>query len=208
MITILSALFGTILGFALYLFCRKGGRAAEKITGLFLWLIRGMPTVVLLMVLYYIIFSGIDVSGLTVAVIGFTLTFGAGMYGMLCTGVNAVGTGQAEAALALGYTSRQTFFKIILPQAAAIFMPSYNSQLVSHLKATAVVGYITVLDLTRMGDIVRSRTYEAFFPLIAVTAIYFILAGALTRIVNRFTRHIDPKQRTAEEILKGVNTHD
>ena len=208
LITILSALFGTILGFALYLFCRKGGRAAEKITSLFLWLIRGMPMVVLLMVLYYIIFNGIDVSGLTVAVIGFTLTFGAGMYGMLCTVVAAVGAGQEAAALALGYTSRRTFFKIILPQAAAVFMPSYSSQLVSHLKATAVVGYITVLDLTKMGDIVRSRTYEAFFPLIAVTVIYFILAGALTRIVGRFTRHIDPKQRTAEEILKGVNTHD
>ena len=207
-ITILSALFGTILGFALYLFCRKGGKAADKITGLFLWLLRGMPMVVLLMILYYIVFSEIDVNGLIVAIIGFTLTFGAGMYGMLCTGVDAVGTGQAEAALALGYTSRQTFFKIILPQAAAIFMPSYNSQLVSHLKATAVVGYIAVMDLTKMGDIVRSRTYEAFFPLIAVTVIYFILAGVLTRIVDRFTRYTDPKRRPAEEILKGVKTHD
>ena len=166
-ITILSALFGTILGFALYLFCRKGGKAADKITGLFLWLLRGMPMVVLLMILYYIVFSEIDVNGLIVAIIGFTLTFGAGMYGMLCTGVDAVGTGQSEAAL-----------------------------------------YIAVMDLTKMGDIVRSRTYEAFFPLIAVTVIYFILAGALTRIVDRFTRYTDPKRRPAEEILKGVKTHD
>ena len=208
LITILSAFLGTILGFAVYLFYRKGGKVAEKITDLFLWLLRGMPMVVLLMILYYIVFSRIDLSGLVVAVIGFTLTFGAGMYGMLCTGVDAVGTGQAEAALALGYTPRQTFFKIILPQAAAVFMPSYNSQLVSHLKGTAVVGYITVLDLTKMGDIVRSRTYEAFFPLIAVTVIYFILAGILTRIVDWFTRYTDPKRRPAEEILKGVKTHD
>lgn len=208
LITVLSALLGTLLGFALYLFCRKGGRAAGKVTGLFIWLLQRTPMVVFLMILYYLVFGALNLSGLTVAVIGFTLTFGASMYGMLRTGVNAVGTGQAEAAYALGYTDSETFFKIILPQAAIIFMPSYKSQLVSHLKATAVVGYITVLDLTKMGDVVRSRTYEAFFPLIAVTVLYFILADILTRAAAWFTRYTDPKRRPAEKILKGVKTHD
>ncbi len=208
LITVLSALFGTLSGFAIYFLRLKGGWAGEKITGLLIWLLRGMPMVVLLMILYYIIFSRIDINGIIVSVIGFTLTFGSAMYGMLCTGVDAVGPGQAEAAYALGYTERKTFFKIILPQAAAVFMPSYSAEIVSLLKATAVVGYITVLDLTKMGDIVRSRTYEAFFPLIAVTVIYFILGGILTRIVGRFTRYTNPKRRPAEKILKGVKTHD
>ena len=130
------------------------------------------------------------------------------MYGMISSGVNAVDKGQTEAAYALGYKDRDAFFRIILPQAAIHFLPSYKSQITALLKATAVVGYVTVLDLTKMGDIVRSRTYEPFFPLIAVTIIYFILSGVLTKITDILTRKIDPKQRTQEEILKGVKTDD
>ncbi|MBO6092889.1 MAG: hypothetical protein J6P40_04565, partial [Oscillospiraceae bacterium] len=88
------------------------------------------------------------------------------------------------------------------------FMPAYRGQVVSLLKATAVVGYIAVQDLTKMGDIVRSRTYESFFPLIAVTVIYFLLAGILTRAVGWLIGNIDPKNRRPEQILKGVDQHD
>ena len=76
------------------------------------------------------------------------------------------------------------------------------------IKATAIVGYIAVQDLTKMGDIVRGRTYEAFFPLIAVAVIYFILGWLLTFIVSRIEISVDPKQRKRENILKGVETHD
>ena len=116
--------------------------------------------------------------------------------------------GRDEAAYALGYTDRQTFFQIILPQAAQHFMPGYRGQVISLLKATAVVGYIAVQDLTKMGDIVRSRTYEAFFPLIAVTVIYFLLGAVLIRIVEWLTGKLNPKNRRPEQILKGVKTHD
>ena len=179
-----------------------------KITGLLIWLLQRTPMVVLLMILYYLVFGALNLSGLTVAVIGFTLTFGVSMYGMLRTGVNAVGTGQVEAAYALGYTDSETFFKIILPQAAIIFMPSYKSQLVSHLKATAVVGYITVLDLTKMGDVVRSRTYDAFFPLIAVSLIYFVLTAVINWIIGRLLNRTNPKRKNRAGLLKGVNVHD
>ncbi|MBR4472216.1 MAG: ABC transporter permease subunit [Oscillospiraceae bacterium] len=208
LITLFSILFGTLLGFAVYLLCRNGNRIANKVTEGCIWLVEGMPMVVLLMILYYIVFRRIGISGLVVSVIGFTLTFGASMYGMLCSGVKAVDRGQTEAARALGYSDRKTFFRIILPQAAIHFMPSYKGQVVALLKATAVVGYIAVQDLTKMGDIVRSRTYEAFFPLIAVTVIYFLLGGLLIRIVGWVIRKIDPKNRKPEQILKGVKTHD
>ncbi len=207
-ITVLSVLSGTLLGFAAFLLCRKGNPAVCRLTDVCIHLIHGMPVVVFLMVLYYIIFGSTDLSGMFVSVIAFSLIFGAGMFGMLKSGVNAVDKGQTEAAYALGYTDRQAFFEIILPQAALHFMPDYNGQVVSLLKATAVVGYIAVQDLTKMGDLVRSRTYEAFFPLIAVTVIYFILAAVLIRIINRLTRYIDPKNRSTERILKGVNIHD
>ena len=208
LITVLSIIFGTALGFAVYMPCRNGNRLANRITRFFVWLVQGMPVVVLLMILYYIIFARSSVSGTVVAIAGFTLVFGSAVYGMLLSGVGAVPKGQTEAAYALGYGSISTFFRIILPQAIPHFLPAYKGEITALIKATAIVGYIAVQDLTKMGDIVRGRTYEAFFPLIAVAVIYFILAAILTFIVDKIEIGINPKRRKKEDILKGVQTHD
>jgi len=207
-ITLLSILFGTLIGFALFMLCRNGNPVANGITRLCMWLVQGMPMVVLLMVLYYVIFGSVSISGIIVAVIGFTFTFGSAVFGLLKMGVGAVDIGQYEAAYALGYSNRRTFFKIILPQALPHVLPAYRGEIVSLIKATAIVGYIAVQDLTKMGDIVRSRTYEAFFPLIAVTIIYFGLEELVGLLVSRITIGFNPKRRKAEKILKGVKTDD
>ena len=207
-ITLLSILCGTLLGFIVFMLCRNGNPAANLITRFCLWLVQGMPMVVLLMILYYIIFGSVAINGIIVAVIGFTLTFGASVYGLLKMGVGAVDGGQYEAAYALGYSNRRTFFRVILPQALPHVLPAYRGEIVGLIKATAVVGYIAVQDLTKMGDIVRSRTYEAFFPLIAVTVIYFLLEGLLRLAVSRVTVNLDPRRRKPGDILKGVKTDD
>ena len=130
------------------------------------------------------------------------------MVGLLKLGVGAVDPGQYEAASALGYSDGQTFFKIILPQALPHVMDSYRGEIVALIKATAIVGYIAVQDLTKMGDIVRSRTYEAFFPLIAVTVFYFLLEELLGMAFQRVTRNMNPRRRSRHDILKGVKTDD
>ena len=183
-ITLLSVLCGTALGFLVFMLCRNGNPAANGITRFCLWLVQGMPMVVLLMVLYYIVFGHVAISGIVVAVIGFTLTFGSSVFGLLRMGVGAVDRGQYEAAYALGYSDRRTFFRFILPQALPHVLPSFRGETVGLIKATAVVGYIAVQDLTKMGDIIRSRTYEAFFPLIAVTVIYFILESLIKLLID------------------------
>lgn len=208
LITILSILSGTLLGFLVFLLCRRGNSLANAITRFCMWLVQGMPMVVLLMILYYVIFGKTPISGVAVAVIGFTLTFGSAVFGLMKMGVGTVDPGQYEAACALGYSDRKTFFRIILPQALPHIFPSYKSEVVSLIKATAIVGYIAVQDLTKMGDIVRSRTYEAFFPLIAVTIIYFILEGLIRTLISRVSTGYDPKGRKPSEILKGVKTDD
>ncbi len=207
-ITVLSILLGTLLGFAVFMLCRKGNRAALGATRFSMWLVQGMPMVVLLMILYYVIFGSVSISGMTVAVIGFTLTFGASVYSLLKIGVGAVDNGQYEAAYALGYSDRRTFFRIILPQALPHVISAYKGEITGLIKATAIVGYIAVTDLTKMGDIVRSRTYEAFFPLIAVTIIYFILEGIFSFLVNRISVRFNPKRRSSQKVLKGVKIDD
>jgi polar amino acid transport system substrate-binding protein len=164
--------------------------------------------VVLLMVLYYIVFGSVSISGIAVAVIGFTLTFGSSVFSLLRMGVGTIDQGQYEASYALGYSNRRTFFRIILPQAIPHILPAYKSEIVSLIKATAIVGYIAVQDLTKMGDIVRSRTYEAFFPLIAITVIYFLLEGLLILLINRILIRTNPRRRKKKSLLKGVNRHD
>ena len=208
LITVLSILFGTALGFGVYLLCRNGNPIANAVTRFCVWLVQGMPVVVLLMILYYIIFAKSSISGSAVSVAGFTLVFGAAVYGMLRAGVGAVPRGQTEAAYALGYGNARTFFRMILPQAIPHFLPAYKGEMVALIKATAVVGYIAVQDLTKMGDIVRGRTYEAFFPLIAVAVIYYLLAAILTFAVNRLEITVNPKRRKKADILKGVEIHD
>ena len=207
-ITLSTILLGTILGFAVFMLCRNGNPVANKVTQFCLWLVQGMPMVVLLMILYYIVFGNVSINGVTVAVIGFTMTFGASVYGLLKIGVGAIDNGQYEAAYALGYSNQKTFFKIIFPQALPHVLPAYKGEIVGLIKATAIVGYIAVQDLTKMGDIVRSRTYEAFFPLIAVTIIYFMIEGIIGVLVNKISLNLNPKRRNPSEILKGVKTDD
>ena len=206
LITGLSIVLGTLLGFIVFMLCRKGNPVANLITRFLIWLIQGMPVVVLLMILYYIIFRDATISGTFISIIGFTLVFSAGVFGLLKTGVGAVDSGQTEAAYALGYTDRRAFFKVVLPQALPHFMPGYRRSITELIKATAVVGYVAVHDLTKIGDLIRSRTYEAFFPLIAVAVIYFVLAAILTFLVDRVEFLVNPRLRKRENILKGVKT--
>ena len=208
LITLLSILFGTVLGFLVFMLCRNGNLFANGMIRFFTWLITGTPMVVLLMILYYIIFGSMKINGIAVAVIGFTLTFGTSVLSLLRMGVGTIDAGQYEAAYALGHTNLNTFFKIILPQAIPHVLPAYQGEIVSLIKATAIVGYIAVQDLTKVGDIVRSRTYEAFFPLIAVTIIYFILEGLFILAVRRIRISIDPRKRSRDAILKGIALHE
>ncbi|MBQ2083952.1 MAG: transporter substrate-binding domain-containing protein [Firmicutes bacterium] len=203
LITLCSIAFGTLFGFAVYMLCRHGNPLANKIMNFFDGFIHGIPTVVFLMILSFVIFA--NSSHITaISILGFTLIFGCSMFDMLQVGNNAVPRGQAEAAKALGYSDTQSFFKILLPQAAQHFLPIYKNDVISLIKETSVVGYIAVMDLTKMGDLVRSRTYQAFFSLIAVAIIYFILEWILVSIVTRVQVSIDPKRRAKSKILEGI----
>ena len=208
LITVASIIAGTILGFLVYMLCRKGSRVANAGTNFFLWLIHGMPTVLLLMILYYIVFGSSSLSGMWVSVVGFSLMFACSMIDMLRVGCNAIGKGQTEASRALGYSESQSFFRIILPQAAQHFLPIYRNDVVTLIKETSVVGYIAVLDLTKISDLVRSRTYEAFFPLIVTAIMYFVISAVLTKLVTLVENSINPRRRKKDRILKGITEQE
>lgn len=207
-ITLLSIVLGTLLGFAIYILCRKGGKVPNAIKKVFELVIHGMPEVVLLMIFYYIVFGNLDITGTLVAIIAFSILFCVSVEGMLTNAVNAIDKGQFEASLALGYSDRSTFYKIILPESLKYFLPNFKSAVVSQIKGTAIVGYIAVQDLTKASDIIRSSTYEAFFPLIVTAIFYFLMVWLLTIIVNKIEINTSPSNDKTMKFLKGVDLHD
>ncbi len=193
---------GLLLGFFLCMLKRAGSKPVRNFISTFTRLIQGTPIVVFLMILYYIIFGSVNVSALWVAILGFTIVFGVYASEIYATGLDTVDNGQTEAALALGYTPKQTFWKVIFPQAAQHFLPILKGQFISMVKETSIVGYISVQDLTMVSDIIHSRTMEAFFPLIATAVIYLVIANLLTSVLSLIEIKIDPKR--SKRTVKGV----
>ena len=201
-ISVASALFGTILGFGICMLRRMKNPLVHGITTVYIRILQGTPLVVLLMIMFYIVFAKSGVSGEWVAIIAFALNFAAYVSEIIRSGIDSIDIGQTEAALAIGYTKPQAFFRIVMPQAARQFMPVYKGEFISLVKMTSIVGYITVQDLTKMSDIIRSRTYEAFFPLIATAIIYFIISALLTMLLKAVEVKIEPDREN--RTVKGV----
>ena len=171
-IALLAQVFGTVFGcFICFLLLRKN-RIANLVGKVYCALVNGTPVVVLLLISYYMVFAGVNISNILVAVAAFTIVTGA-VTGQIFKGsVDTVDNVEIEAARSIGFSATKAFLVVTLPQAVRHALPAYMNSFVELVKATAIVGFIAIQDLTRAGDIIRSRTYDAFFPLIFVAIIY------------------------------------
>jgi len=203
-ITILSALLGTILGGLVCSMRMSQRKMLSASAGIFITLIRGTPTLVLLMIIFYVVFASVNIDPVIVAVIAFGINFGAYVSEMFRTSIESVDKGQREAGIASGFTKVQTFIHIISPQALRRVLPVYKGELISMMKMTSIVGYIAVQDLTKASDIIRSRTFDAFFPLIMAAVIYLILAWLLTWGLSRVEISVDPKRKRIKKVKEGA----
>lgn len=206
-ITVFSAFWGTILAFGVCALRRAKSLGLRILGKLFIALMQGMPILVVLMILYYVVFARVSIDAVLVAVIGFSLNFAVYVGEMMRTALDAIPKGQYEAAAALGLKRSTAFRKIIFPQMLRRILPVYRGEFISMLKMTSIVGYIAIQDLTKMSDIIRSRTYEAFFPLIATAVIYFVIAHLLASGLSYLEFRLNPKNRRAKIAImnnKGV----
>lgn len=193
LITVAGFALANLLGVVFCAMAMSRARALRGIAAVYSRLMQGLPIVVILMMLYYIVFGKSDISNVLVAILGFGLVFGAYMAQLFEGGISGVEKGQWEAALATGLTKRQTFCGIVLPQAIRTMLPGYFSNLISLMKGTAVVGYIAVNDLTKVGDIIRSNTFEAIVPLVTIALIYFVSACLLLSLMGYLRRRLMPQ---------------
>lgn len=159
---------------------------ANVIVTIYLTIIRGTPTVVQLMIMYFVIWT--SGSPVAVAIVAFGINSGAYLAETFRSGIQSVGRGQEEAGRSLGLSYGQTMRKIILPQAFKNVAPAVFNEFITLLKETSVAGYVGIQDLTKGGDIIRSITYDPMTPLLLVAAIYLVIVIGLTQILRVIER--------------------
>lgn len=169
------------------------GRAVLKVLNsiakLYLTVIRGTPVVVQLMLMYYVILVSFD-SKVLVASLAFGINSGAYVAEIVRSGIMSIDKGQFEAGRSLGLSYTQTMIKVIIPQAFKNVLPTLANEFIVLLKETSVSGYVALEDITKAGDLIRSRTYSAFMPLIAVAIIYLVLVVFFTKLVSILERRL------------------
>lgn len=194
-ITLGALVIGVILGFII-----AGIRATHDKTGklkflnalahIYLTIIRGTPVVVQLLITYFVILAPLGVNEIIVAICAFGINSGAYVAEIVRAGIMSIDNGQFEAGRSLGFNYVQTMWYIILPQAFKNVLPALCNEFIVLLKETSVSGYIALQDLTKGGDIIRGRTFDAFLPLIAVALIYLVLVMILTKLVSLLERKL------------------
>lgn len=194
-ITFFAVLLGIVLGF-LVAIIRSTYENTHKlkllngICSVYLTVIRGTPVVVQLMIIYFVVFSFNDPGMLPTAILAFGINSGAYVAEIFRSGISSIEKGQFEAGRSLGFNYAQTMWFIIMPQAFKNVVPTLANEFIVLLKETSVAGYIGLQDLTKGGDIIKSRTYSAFMPLIAVALIYLVMVMAFSYLVKLLERRL------------------
>jgi His/Glu/Gln/Arg/opine family amino acid ABC transporter permease subunit len=193
-VTICSVIIGITIGFIVAVIRSTHDKTGKLKIGngicrVYLTVIRGTPVVVQLLIIYFVIFASSNAKTL-IAIITFGINSGAYVAEIFRSGIMSIDNGQFEAGRSLGFNYTQTMWHIIMPQAFKNVVPPLANELIVLLKETAIVGYIALEDLTKGGDIIRGRTYDAFLPLIVVALIYLILVSILSRGVTALERRL------------------
>ena len=192
-ITFFALLLGLVIGFAIAIVRstadQTGGlRILNAICKVYLTIIRGTPVVVQLLIIYFVIFGSVDIDKIVVAIIAFGINSGAYVAEIIRGGIMSIDKGQMEAGRSLGLSYTQTMKYIITPQAIKNVLPALGNEFIVLLKETSVSGYIALQDLTKGGDIIRSQTYDAFLPLLAVAVIYLAVVMLLSALLGKFEK--------------------
>lgn len=158
---------------------------------MYVGIIRGTPSVLQLMIMYYIIFKTSSLNPVIVGMLAFGINSGAYSSEILRSGFDSIDDGQVEGGLALGLTFRQTLTYIIIPQAVKNSLASMGNEFITLVKETAIAGYIGITDLTKASDIIASNTYDYFFPLVMIAIIYLLITGLLSKLMKIVERKLD-----------------
>ena len=199
-VTICAAILGVALGFLVAVIrstadMRVNSKGpvlsvADKLCRFYLTVIRGTPTMIQLLIMYYIVFTSPNVSKRFVAILAFGINSGAYVAEIVRSGISSVDNGQFEAGRSLGLSYVKTMIHIIIPQAFRNILPALANEFITVLKETSICGYIALTDITHGANVIRSQTYEPFMPLMAAALIYLIIVSLLSMGVTKLERKL------------------
>ncbi len=194
-ITLFAVLLGIALGFLVAIIrstFEKTGKLKllNLLCRVYLTVIRGTPVLIQLLLIYFVVFGSVRIDKSLVAILAFGINSGAYVAEIFRSGIMSIDNGQSEAGRSLGFNYTQTMIYIIMPQAFKNVLPALGNEFIVLLKETSVAGYIAIQDLTKGADIIRSRTYSAFMPLMAAAVIYLVMVMIFTYFVQRLERRL------------------
>lgn len=198
--TIIIALFAVIIGIIIGIiiaiirnYHEQTGKLkiGNTIAKIYVSIIRGTPVILQLMIIYYVIFKSVNINIILVGILAFGINSGAYVSEIIRAGINSIPISQSEAGYSLGLKYRQVMGYIILPQAIKNILPALGNEFITLLKETSVGAYIGIIELTKASDIIASRTYEYFFPLIIIALIYLFMTLGLSKLVSYMERRLN-----------------
>ena len=194
-VTFFAVLIGIVLGLLVAVvrstYAKTGKmKIGSFLCGIYITVIRGTPVVVQLLIIYFEVFGSVKIDKVFVAIMAFGLNSGAYVAEIFRSGIMSIDDGQFEAGRSLGFSYGKTMLYIIMPQAFKNVLPALGNEFIVLLKETSVAGYIALEDLTKGGDIIRSRTFSAFFPLLTVALIYLVMVTIFTKLVGILERRL------------------
>lgn len=192
LISLFAVLLGLAIGILMALMRLSKNKILKFISGVYIDIIRGTPTMVQLLIIYFIIFAQVNIEPWIVGTIAFGINSGAYMAEIVRGGILSVSHGQMEAGRSLGMTQSQTMMSIIMPQAMKNIIPALGNEFIVLIKETAVIGMISNIDLVGAAKKVQSLTYDYLIPLLSIAVIYYVVIKILTiglqKIENRLRK--------------------
>ena len=199
-ITVFAVIVGLIIGFLVAIIRSahdKSGsfKILNAICRVYLTVIRGTPTMIQLLIMNFVIFGAVSINKIIVGGLAFGINSGAYVAEIVRSGIMSIDQGQTEAGRSLGLNFSQTMRLIIIPQAFKNVLPALVNEFIVLIKETSIIGYIGMMDLTKGAMLIQSRTYNAFWPLMAAAAIYLVIVGILTWGMNKLERRLRTSER-------------
>ena len=192
-ISIFSIIFGSLLGILLFYIQTINNRFVKLLSNGIVRFLQGVPITVLLLIFYFVIFGSVNINPIIVSIIAFSIYFSAYVCEIVKSSYASINKIQIDASYSLGFNKVQTLKYIIIPQVLGIVIPVYKNEIVSLIKLTSIAGYISIIELTKASDIIRNRTYEAFFPLIFTAIVYFIICYLIGKLLDLIYKKINPR---------------
>lgn len=207
LISLGAVIIGIILGFVIalvkFLAKKQGGtllKIFDKVCDVYIAVIRGTPMLLQLLIMYFFILTFIRQS-IIVAIIAFGFNSSAYVAEIARAGLEGVDSGQMEAGKALGFSTSMTMIHIIIPQAVKSVIPPMGNEFIVLIKETSVAGYIAVIELTRVSDLLRLKF--GLTPLLISAGIYLVLVLLLTWGLKVLERRLSVSDRDAKNANGG-----